>query len=75
MKASDRWTLQGIGVLTVTKQVTAAREGQYAPKHGSSLNQAELERSLVARQCLGTRRIVARLREHYAAGGVGRHVN
>jgi transposase len=29
----------------------------YTPKHGSWLNQAELELSLVARQCLGTRRI------------------
>ena len=29
----------------------------YSPKHGSWLNQAEIELSLVARQCLGTRRI------------------
>jgi hypothetical protein len=29
----------------------------YTPKHGSWLNQAEIELSLVARQCLGTRRI------------------
>jgi hypothetical protein len=29
----------------------------YTPKHGSWLNQAELELSLVSRQCLGTRRI------------------
>lgn len=28
----------------------------YTPKHGSWLNQAEIELSLVARQCLGTRR-------------------
>ncbi|WP_373069759.1 transposase [Gemmatimonas sp.] len=31
----------------------------YPPKHGSWLNQAEIERSLVSRQCLGTRRIDA----------------
>jgi transposase len=29
----------------------------YTPKHGSWLNQAEIELSLLARQCLGTRRI------------------
>jgi transposase len=29
----------------------------YTPKHGSWLNQAEIELSLVARQCLGRRRI------------------
>jgi transposase len=29
----------------------------YTPKHGSWLNQAEIELSLVSRQCLGTRRI------------------
>jgi transposase len=29
----------------------------YTPKHGSWLNQAEIELSLFARQCLGTRRI------------------
>jgi hypothetical protein len=29
----------------------------YTPKHGSWLNQAEIEISLFARQCLGTRRI------------------
>jgi len=29
----------------------------YTPKHGSWLNQAEIELSLIARQCLGTRRI------------------
>ena len=36
----------------------------YTPKHGSWLNQAEIELSLVARQCLGTRRIsqLSRLR-------------
>ena len=28
----------------------------YTPKHGSWLNQAEIELSLYARQCLGTRR-------------------
>ena len=31
----------------------------YTPKHGSWLNQAEIELSLVARQCLGTRRIAS----------------
>jgi len=29
----------------------------YTPKHGSWLNQAELEISLLSRQCLGSRRI------------------
>ena len=29
----------------------------YTPKHGSWLNQAEIELSLMSRQCLGTRRI------------------
>lgn len=29
----------------------------FTPKHGSWLNQAEIELSLVSRQCLGTRRI------------------
>ena len=29
----------------------------YTPKHGSWLNQAEIEISLFSRQCLGTRRI------------------
>ena len=29
----------------------------YTPLHGSWLNQAEIELSLVARKCLGTRRI------------------
>ncbi len=29
----------------------------YTPKHGSWLNQAEIELSLYARQCLGKRRI------------------
>ena len=29
----------------------------YTPKHGSWLNQAEIEISLFARQCLGRRRI------------------
>ena len=29
----------------------------YTPKHGSWLNQAEIELSLYSRQCLGTRRI------------------
>jgi len=31
----------------------------YTPKHGSWLNQAEIELSLVSRQCLGRRRIPA----------------
>jgi len=31
----------------------------YTPKHGSWLNQAELELSLLSRQCLGTRRLAA----------------
>lgn len=36
----------------------------YTPKHGSWLNQAEIELSLIVRQCLGTQRIpdLARLR-------------
>ena len=29
----------------------------YTPKHGSWLNQAEIELSLASRQCLGSRRI------------------
>jgi hypothetical protein len=29
----------------------------FTPKHGSWLNQAEIELSLFSRQCLGTRRI------------------
>src|ERR1700730_10781945 len=37
----------------------------YTPKHGSWLNQAEIEISLFSRQCLGTRRLptLARLKE------------
>jgi len=47
----------------------------YTPKHGSWLNQAEIEISLFARQCLGTRRLptLARLRE--AARGWNASVN
>jgi len=41
----------------------------YTPKHGSWLNQAEIEIGLFARQCLGTRRIpdLKRLRKETAA--------
>jgi hypothetical protein len=41
----------------------------YTPKHGSWLNQAEIELSLVARQCLGTQRIptLRQLRTHTRA--------
>ena len=41
----------------------------YTPKHGSWLNQAEIEISLFSRQCLGTRRIptLARLRAETSA--------
>ena len=41
----------------------------YTPKHGSWLNQAEIELSLIARQCLGTLRIPdrAQLRTHVSA--------
>ncbi|MCW5808573.1 MAG: IS630 family transposase [Deltaproteobacteria bacterium] len=41
----------------------------YTPKHGSWLNAAEMEASLVGRQCLGTRRIpdLATLREQVNA--------
>ena len=41
----------------------------YTPKHGSWLNQAEIEISLFARQCLGTRRLptLARLKEEARA--------
>lgn len=37
----------------------------YTPKHGSWLNQAEIEISMLARQCLGQRRIgdLVKLRE------------
>ena len=31
--------------------------GYYMPKHGSWLNQAEIELGLISRQCTGTRRI------------------
>ena len=41
----------------------------YTPKHGSWLNQAEIEISLLARQCLGQRRIGDRAH----LGGVGSH--
>ncbi len=54
------------------------REGNYlwnrlkvhhTPKHGSRLNQAEIELSLISRQCLGTRRIpdLARLKSETVA--------
>ena len=54
------------------------REGNYlwnrlkvhhTPKHGSWLNQAEIELSLISRQCLGTRRIpdLARLKSETRA--------
>src|SRR5208282_938789 len=41
----------------------------HTPKHGSWLNQAEIELSLISRQCLGTRRIpdLARLRSETMA--------
>jgi transposase len=41
----------------------------YTPKHGSWLNQAEIEISLLSRQCLGKRRIadIARLRSEVSA--------
>jgi len=41
----------------------------YTPKHGSWLNQAEIEISLLSRQCLGKRRIadIATLRSEVAA--------
>jgi len=45
------------------------RTVHYTPIHGSWLNQAEIERSLVSRQCLGTRRIdtLARLQRETRA--------
>jgi len=41
----------------------------YTPKHGSWLNQAEIEISLLSRQCLGKRRIanIAKLRSEVSA--------
>ena len=43
----------------------SAEKVHYTPKHGSWLNQAEIELSLYSRQCLGTRRIpdVAKLKQ------------
>ena len=38
-------------------QVWSRLTAHYTPKHGSWLNQAEIEISLFARQCLGRRRI------------------
>ena len=48
--------------ISVGRQVAAFGVGSpyVTPKHGSWLNQAEIELSLVARQCLGTRRIAPR---------------
>ena len=48
---ADRFGPQQGGYLWSRLQV------HYTPKHGSWLNQAEIELSLVSRQCLGTRRI------------------
>ena len=41
----------------------------YTPKHGSWLNQAEIEIGLLARQCLGSRRIeqIVRLEQEVMA--------
>jgi hypothetical protein len=39
------------------RYVWSRLQAHYTPKHGSWLNQAEIELSLVSRQCLGTRRI------------------
>jgi transposase len=43
----------------------------YTPKHGSWLNQAEIEISMFSRQCLGQRRVVDRasLRKETRAWG------
>jgi len=43
--------------VTVLRSSSSAADGLSAPKHGSWLNQAEIEISLFSRQCLGKRRI------------------
>ena len=47
----------------------------YTPKHGSWLNQAEIEIGLFARQCLGTRRIPDLKRLKQEAGAWNKEMN
>jgi DDE superfamily endonuclease len=47
----------------------------YTPKHGSWLNQAEIEIGLFARQCLGNRRIPDLKRLRRESRGWNRHMN
>ena len=47
----------------------------YTPKHGSWLNQAEIEIGLLARQCLGTRRIPSLKELRRQVGAWNRDVN
>jgi hypothetical protein len=51
--ASTEWRLEEIGVGWLWDRFRV----HYTPKHGSWLNQAEIEISLFSRQCLGRRRI------------------
>jgi len=47
----------------------------YTPKHGSWLNQAEIEISLFSRQCLGQRRISSLAELHHEAHAWNRKMN
>jgi len=47
----------------------------YTPKHGSWLNQAEIEISLFSRQCLGQRRIPSLAELHHEAQAWNRKMN
>jgi len=47
----------------------------YTPKHGSWLNQAEIEISLFSRQCLGQRRIPSLAELHHEAHAWNRKMN
>jgi hypothetical protein len=47
----------------------------YTPTHGSWLNQAEIELSVVARQCLGTQRIPALAPLQLTVGAWNRRAN
>src|ERR1700680_2611211 len=57
-----RVVLRALALLQLSAGQTAGRVAKnlmvhYTPRHGSWLNQAEIEISLFARQCLGRRRI------------------
>lgn len=47
----------------------------YTPKHGSWLNQAEIEIGLFSRQCLGRRRIASLSQLHLEARAWNRKMN